>query len=32
MQFASKFVINTCFDKESGGFAFHFVEILPKNE
>ena len=37
MQFALKhgvlkFVINTCFDGEARGFAFHFVEILSKNE
>ena len=31
-QFALKFLINTCFDEEARGFAFHFVEILSKND
>ena len=32
LQFALKFVINTCFDEEARGFPFHFMEILSKNE
>ena len=32
LQFALKFVINTCFDEESRGSALHFVEILSKSE
>ena len=32
LQFALKFVINTCFDEEARGFALHFVEFLSKNE
>ena len=32
LQFALKFVINTCFDEEARGFALHLVEILSKKE
>ena len=32
LQFALKFVINTYFDEEAIGFAFHFVEIFSRNE
>ena len=33
IHFALKFIINiSCFDEEARGYAFHFVEVLSKND